>query len=100
MDFSFSDEQEAIGELARQILSDKATLERMTALEKGDGPRFDEELWQEMATSGLLGIAVPEQQGGAGLGFLELSLIVEQVGLTVAPVPFIETAIMAGLPIA
>jgi len=100
MDFSFNDEQEAIAGLAKQILSDKATLERMTALEKGAGPRFDEDLWAEMATAGLVGIAVPEQQGGAGLGFLELALIVEQVGATAAPVPFIETTIMAALPIA
>ena len=100
MDFSFSDEQEAIAGLAKQILGDKATLERMTELEKGAGPRFDPELWQEMATAGLVGIAVPEQYGGAGLGFLELALIAEQVGATVAPVPFIETAIMAALPIA
>jgi alkylation response protein AidB-like acyl-CoA dehydrogenase len=99
MDFSFSEEQEAIAGLAKQILGDKATLERMTELEKSAEPRFDRDLWQEMATAGLVGIAVPEEYGGAGLGFLELALIVEQVGATAAPVPFIETAVMAALPI-
>jgi alkylation response protein AidB-like acyl-CoA dehydrogenase len=100
MDFSFSEEQDAIGGLAKQILGDRSTLERMTELEKGDGPRYDPDLWKELVTAGLVGIAVPEQYGGAGLGFLELAIIAEQVGATAAPIPFIETAIMGALPIA
>ncbi|MCH7869344.1 MAG: acyl-CoA/acyl-ACP dehydrogenase [Myxococcales bacterium] len=99
MDFSFTDEQQAIAELAKQIMRDKATPERMTDLEKSAGPRFDVELWRELATAGVLGIAIPEAYGGAGMGFFELSLIAEQVGLTTAPIPFIETAVMAALPI-
>ncbi|MBW2291265.1 MAG: acyl-CoA/acyl-ACP dehydrogenase [Deltaproteobacteria bacterium] len=99
MDFSCSDEQLAITELAKQIMSDKATPERLTELEKADGPRFDRELWRELAKAGVLGIAVPEVYGGAEMGFLELALITEQVGVSTAPIPFIETAIMAALPI-
>ena len=100
MDFSCSEEQEAVAELARQIMADKATKERLMELEKGAGPRFDRELWEEIAKAGILGIGVPEEHGGAGLGFFELSLIIEQLGVTVAPIPFIETAILAALPIA
>ncbi len=99
MDFSCSDEQLAIAELAKQIMTDKAPPERLTELEKGDGPRFDRELWSELAKAGVLGIAVPEAYGGAEMGFLELALIAEQVGVHTAPIPFIETAIMAALPI-
>jgi alkylation response protein AidB-like acyl-CoA dehydrogenase len=99
MDFSCTDEQQAIAELAKQIMGDKATSERLTELEKSAGPRFDPELWAELATSGILGIAIPESYGGADMGFFELALIVEQVGTTTAPVPFIETVIMAGLPL-
>ncbi len=99
MDFSCSDEQQAIAELAKKIMSDKATQERMTELEKAEGPRFDPDLWSEIAKSGVLGIAIPEKYGGAGMGFFELSLIAEQVGRTTAPIPFIETAAMAGLAI-
>ncbi len=100
MDFSRSDEQEQITELARQIMADKATQERMTELELGPGPRFDKDLWSEMASAGLLGIGIAEEFGGAGLGFFELALIIEQVGVTVAPIPFVETAVMGALPIA
>jgi alkylation response protein AidB-like acyl-CoA dehydrogenase len=99
MDFSLSDEQEAMAGLARQIFTDKATPERMTALEKSGGPRFDRELWSEAAKAGLVGIAVPEDLGGAGMGFFELALIAEQLGITVAPIPFIETAVLGALPI-
>jgi alkylation response protein AidB-like acyl-CoA dehydrogenase len=99
MDFSCSDEQLAISELAKQIMSDKATPERLTDLEKGAGPRFDRELWNQLATAGILGIAIPEAYGGAGMEFFELALIIEQVGVTTAPIPFIETVVMAALPI-
>jgi len=100
MDFACSDEQLAITELARQIFGDKATPERMTELEKGAGPRFDKELWSEVGKAGLLGIAVPEEFGGAEMTFFELSLIIEQVGVTTAPIPYIETVVMGALPIA
>jgi len=99
MDFSCNEEQEAIAGLAKQIMTDKATPERMTALEKGDGPRFDRELWSELARSGVLGVGIAEAYGGAGMGFFELALVSEQVGATVAPVPFIETVVMGALTI-
>ncbi len=54
MDFAYSDQQRSVLDLAKQILSDGATGERMSALEKSDGPRFDPQLWKELATAGLL----------------------------------------------
>ena len=100
MDFSFSDDEQAVADLAKQILADLAAHERVRKIEKAGGPRFDRELWQAMATAGLSGIAVPEAYGGAGLGFLEVALIVEQIGRRAAPVPFIESVVLAGLPLA
>lgn len=99
MDFELSDDQRAIADLAEQILGDKASHERLRALEKSGGPRFDEELWREFSEAGLLGIAVPESLGGAGLGFLELAVILEQIGRRTAPIPFFETAVLGGLPL-
>jgi alkylation response protein AidB-like acyl-CoA dehydrogenase len=100
MDFGFSAEQQAIAELARQILSEGATHERLRALERGGGPRFDRALWRKLADAGLIGVAVPEAHGGGGLGFVELTLVLEEIGRTVAPVPFLETAVMGALPVA
>lgn len=100
MDFSFADEQQAIQNLARQILTDGATHERLKQVERADGPRFDRDLWQRVVEAGLTGIAIPEAYGGSGLGFVELALIIEQVGRTTAPVPLLETTVLGGLPIA
>ena len=100
MDFSLSEDQQAIAELAAQILKDKATHERQREVELASGPRFDRELWAAVGDAGLLGIAVPEAQSGAGLGFLEVAAILEQMGRHTAPIPFYETVVLAALPIA
>ena len=100
MNFSYSDEQQAAIELARQILADACTPQRLRALELSGRPRFDRELWDKLAESGLIAAALPEEQGGAGLGFLTLAGIIEQVGRTAAPVPLLETTVLGALPIA
>jgi alkylation response protein AidB-like acyl-CoA dehydrogenase len=100
MDFSFTDEQHSISDLAHQIFADKCTPEQLRAIETGDGPRFDRELWDEIAKAGLVGIAIPEEFGGGGLGFFELALIIEQVGRTTAPIPFLEPTVLGALPLA
>lgn len=100
MDFSFSDEQQQIADLAKQIFTDKASHERVRQIERAGGPRFDRELWDAVAQAGLLGIAVPQEHGGAGLGFLEVALIVEQLARAAAPIPFVETVVLGALPIA
>ena len=62
MDFSFREDEEAVAELARKILEDHATNERLKELEAGDAPR-DDVLWQALAESNLLGTAIPEAHG-------------------------------------
>jgi len=100
VDFRYSDDQQSIVDLAGQLLAEQSTHERQRAVETGDGPRFDRELWTQLAETGLLGSAVPEAHGGAGLGFQEVAAICEAVGRHTAPVPFLETVVLAGLPIA
>ncbi len=101
MDFSFSEDQEAIRELATRIFTDLATHERLREIEADhDAPRFDRKLWGELATAGLVGIALPEDVGGAGLGFLEAALIVEAAGKSAAYVPAIETVATGAIAIA
>jgi len=100
MDFSFSEDQLAVAELARKIFAEQASHERQRALERDGAPRFDRELWRALAQAGLIGIALPEAHGGGGLGFLELALALEEVGRRTAPVPLFETALLGALPIA
>ncbi len=101
MDFSFSEEQVAVRELARRIFTDLSTHERLRDLESDpEGDRFDAKLWGELASAGLLGIALPDEFGGAGLGFVETGLIVEAAGATAAYVPVIETLAAAAPAVA
>jgi alkylation response protein AidB-like acyl-CoA dehydrogenase len=100
MDFNLSEDQQAIADLAGQILSDRAGNERQREIEQREGPRFDPDLWSELARAGLLGIPIPEAHGGAGLGFLEIAAILEHVGRHTAPVPVLETLVLGALPLA
>ncbi len=99
MDFAFTDEQTSIRELARDILEKEVDHERLKRIEAGD-EWLDRPLWSTLAEAGLLGIAVPEADGGMGFGFVELCLLLEEVGRSVAVVPVLPTLVFGALPLA
>jgi len=99
MDFNFSEDQNAIRDLAHQIFTDRTTDEFLLEFDRGDDT-YDEALWQTLAEQGLLGIAVPEAAGGTGLGLVELCLMLEEQGRRVSPIPLYSTLVLGGLPIA
>jgi alkylation response protein AidB-like acyl-CoA dehydrogenase len=99
MDFAFNEEQQDLQGLVEKVLGGELTLDRLKEVEAGDD-NFDRELWKKLADAGVLGIAVPEAQGGGGYGFLEAALVLEQIGRTVAPVPYYATVVLGALPIA
>ena len=117
MDFDLSDEQTEIRELAARIFGDLADHARQRAVETaaaeherrgaaGDGdsteasdPRFDRRLWSALADAGLLGLAVPEEHGGAGLGFLEQCVVIGEAGKAAAPVPLTSATVLGILPL-
>jgi acyl-CoA dehydrogenase len=101
MDFTYSEEQEAVRELAGRIFSERVTHERLKAIETAaadEGP-FDRELWGELAEAGLLGIALGEDVGGAGLDFVAACLVIEAAGRTAAYVPVVETMVLGAATI-
>jgi 3-oxocholest-4-en-26-oyl-CoA dehydrogenase beta subunit len=98
MDFTLTDDQQALVGLAAEILDDLATPERLARLE-ADGAWLDDDLWSRLADAGVAGAALSEDVGGGGMGFLELALLLEQVGARLAPVPLLETVLSAGLPL-
>jgi len=87
-------DQQALVGLAAEVFAGRTANEQLAKTEVTDA-RVDEELWRELAEAGLLGIAVPEVHGGAGLGFTELCLLLEQQGRYVAPVPLWENLLAA-----
>jgi acyl-CoA dehydrogenase len=100
LDFSYTEEQQAVFDLAKQILTEGTEPAHLLEIERSDGPRFDAELWAKLGEAGLCGLAIPEDCDGGGLGFVELAGVMEQIGRTTAPVPFFETAVLGGLAIA
>lgn len=99
MDFRFSEEQQALRELAREILAKEISQERLKAVE-ATGEFFDRQAWARLAEANLLGLAIPEEQGGMGMGFLELCLLLAEVGRALAPLPAAPALVAAGLPLA
>jgi alkylation response protein AidB-like acyl-CoA dehydrogenase len=100
MDFAYDDDQQSIIDLASQLLAEESSHERQREVELADGPRFDAKLWGQLAETGLIGTALPEPYGGAGLGFTEVASVLERIGEHTAPVPYFETVVLAALPIA
>ena len=86
MDFTPTTGQQDASDLAREILRDRCTTQRLTEVEKA-GDRLDRDLWREIGRAGLIGLALPEDDGGAGLGILELVSVLEEAGRVVAPLP-------------
>jgi len=99
MDFSYSEDQEALRELARKILEEQVTHDRLKQLEATE-ERVDREVWSELAKANLLGVPFSEAHGGSGMALPELAILLEEVGRTVAPVPLHATVVLGGLPIA
>ena len=102
MDFNYSEEEEAVRQLAGQILGERSTHDRLKQVEAdaGDDGPIDRDLYRELAGAGLLGIHLGEEFGGAGLDFVAACLVVEAAGRTAAYVPVVETMVYGALPIA
>lgn len=88
MDFALNETQTELVGLTRQILADRMTLEHLKAVERSD-EGFDRDTWLEFGKANLLGINVPEDCGGLGLGFLDLCLVLREAGKFVPPMPLI-----------
>jgi 3-oxocholest-4-en-26-oyl-CoA dehydrogenase beta subunit len=94
MDFSLSSDQEALRDLARQIITARCTVEHMKALTTTD-TGSDMDLWRTLADAGLVGIGLPESVGGGGYGWLEMAIVLSEIGRAAAPVPALATAMAA-----
>ncbi len=97
MDLVLSDEQTLLQQTAREFVSGRSSLKRIRALRDGaDADGFSRQLWREMAGLGWLGIIFPEEHGGAGLGYLDLMVLMEEIGRGLMPEPILSTVLLAG----
>jgi len=90
MDFALDDEQTAIVDLSRRILTDACTPEHLTEVEAGT-EWFDRSTWAALADADLLGLTLPESAGGGGYSFFEACLLLTEAGRAVAPIPLWST---------
>tara|TARA_R110001583_G_scaffold42668_1_gene135741 strand:+ start:603 stop:1715 length:1113 start_codon:yes stop_codon:yes gene_type:complete len=97
MDFNLNEFQREILDLSDKLLGDYCTQARLRKAE--DTGYFDAELWQQMADAGLLGLALPESLGGMAQDFETLTVLLEQLGRHVAPVPALPVLATASLPL-
>ena len=97
MDFTLNEEHVLVRDLAREILARETTPELLKAVE-AEGAADSPALWSQLASANLLGIAVPEAQGGMGLSLLELCALLQETGRAV--VPALAALALAGLPLA
>ena len=92
MDFNQDEADRELAGLARKILTDRLTDERLRAAEAGDG--FDPALWADLAGAGILSAALPESLDGAGLGLLAQCSVLTELGRAVAPVPYLPSIML------
>jgi alkylation response protein AidB-like acyl-CoA dehydrogenase len=95
MNLDFSDDQKFVQQSARDYLAKNAGLDVCRKVLESPTASSDPTLWKGVAEMGWLGAAVPEAFGGAGLGYLELVLIAEEIGRSLAPIPFGSSVYLA-----
>lgn len=94
MDFDFSKDQVMLRDLAREFLSEQCTSDHVRAM-MDDPAGYDDAMYRQMADMSLLGLAIPEQYGGSGLGMVEQAIVLEEMGRVAYPGPFVASVILA-----
>ena len=92
MTFTFNDEQRMLQDAARDFFREQAPVSRLRKMRDDKKNGRDPDLWREMAAMGWAGIVVPEEFGGAGLGYVGLGLVLEESGRTLAASPLHSSA--------
>jgi len=91
MDFDFSDDQKFLKTEARKFLDARCPVTVVRGVLDDPAKAYDEGLWKGVAEQGWMGAAIPEEFGGLGLGGIELCAIAEELGRSLAPIPFAST---------
>lgn len=96
MPLVLNEEQSMLRDSARGLISDKAPVSHLRQLrDSKDATGFSRELWHSFAEMGFAGLLVPDEFGGSGLGCVEAGVVMEEIGRTLMPSPFLSTAVVA-----
>jgi alkylation response protein AidB-like acyl-CoA dehydrogenase len=98
MDFGFNQEQELLRATARKFFENECTSEFVRA-RMAEPAGVTDDFWKKLAEQGWLGLIYPEESDGTGLGFVDLTVLMEEMGRAVMPGPFFSTVLLGGLAI-
>jgi len=99
MNLALSEEQEMLRKMAHDFLTDKFPKTVVKEIEESE-PGYSPQLWKEMAGLGWMGLALPEKYGGSGMSFLDLAVLLEEMGRACLPAPFFSSVVLGSLTIA
>ncbi len=94
MDFAFTPEQELLRKTVRDFLAERIPMKEVRAVME-DGRGYAPAVWEEMAKLGWTGLIIPEEYGGAELGYVDLVPVLEEMGRALTPVPYLPTQLAA-----
>ena len=99
MNLDLTEEQEMLRTMARDFLTKECPKTLVRELE--DDPKgYSPELWSKMAELGWMGLVIPEEYGGQGMDFLDLVILLQEMGRNILPGPFFSTVVLGAMPIA
>jgi alkylation response protein AidB-like acyl-CoA dehydrogenase len=98
MDFNFSEQQNMLRNEARRFLTKECPKTKVKELEK-DERGYDLQMWRDMADMGWMGLVLPEEYGGLNADFIDLMVLMEEMGRNILPGPFFSTVALCALPI-
>src|SRR6266851_3586165 len=98
MDIGFTEEQELLRDSARRFFESECDTQ-FVRRRMAEPAAVTDEFWQKLANQGWLGIVYPEEEGGSGLGLVDLVVLMEEMGRAVMPGPFLSTVLLGGAAI-
>lgn len=94
MDLEFTEEQEMLREMLRGVLAEHCPIEVVRAMED-DPTGYPAELWKQLGEVGILGLLIPEEYGGSGMGMIEGAIVYEELGRSLAPIPHFTSCVLS-----
>jgi alkylation response protein AidB-like acyl-CoA dehydrogenase len=100
MDFDLTEEQRLLAKTVSDFCKTRSPVSRFRELRDAEGPGWDKATWREMGELGWLGVPFPESAGGLGGSFVEAAIILEQLGRSLVPEPYLASVVLAGQALA
>jgi 3-oxocholest-4-en-26-oyl-CoA dehydrogenase beta subunit len=98
LDFNFTEQQSMLRAMAKEFMTSECPKSRVKELELNQ-KGYDKALWDRMAELGWLGLVLPEEYGGSNAGFMDLVVLMEEMGRNILPGPFFSTIALAAFPL-